>query len=155
MVPNFFFVDDKLYEKIKIVRSDDSIVAWDFADERRVWLPRRLTLDKLEQAFKVSQAARILRSKSRDVRMALDSGELNAPAQSYSLDDFSPGYKFVKESDMYALRDYLWDMLPKNRLGIPHRDNMPSEHELEYIMKTRDKRYFMQEEDGVVRIFRS
>lgn len=152
---DFFFYEDKLYKKIKVVISDDSVVAWCYDDESRVWLPRKHLHKVYEKAYTFAQAARILRSKKADIEKAYRMGELNPPSMSYNLSTFAPEKAYIKESDMYPLRDFLWDMLPKNRFGEPFRDNMPNEFELEHILSTKDSRVFMDSGDGLIRVFRS
>lgn len=154
-IPNFFFIDDKLYEKIKIIQSDDSVVAFDYAEMSRVWLSRPLTAKHCEKAYSISQAASILRVRGSTIKDAIRDGLTPKAVVAYNQTTLKPTGFYFKESDLFKLREVIWDLLPKNRYGEPFRDTMISERELTYTLAKENPDLFTVQNGEIIAVFKS
>ena len=152
-IPNFFFLEDKLYEKIKIVKSDDSVVAFDYAEMSRVWLSRPLTARHAVKAYSIPQTASLLRVKSSTIKDAIKDGLTPPAAMAYNQTTLKPTGVYFKESDLIELRQAVWELLPKNRYGEPFRDTMVSESELKMILARDNPDVFTVKDGEIIAIF--
>lgn len=154
-IPNFFYLDDKLYEKIKIIQSEDVVVAFDYAEMSRVWLSRPLTAKNCEKAYSIAQAASVLRVKPGSIKQALVDGLTPPAVVAYNQTTLKPTGFYFKESDLFELRRSLWDLLPKNRYGEPFRDTMVSERELKSILLKENPDIFTIKDGEIISVFKA
>lgn len=148
-----FFLDEKLYKKIKLVKSDDSIVAFDFQEEERVWLPVRAVLKNYKRAFTMSQAANMLSVTNGLVREVVNEGKVTSPVLAYNPRNFAPRGYYISEENMMELRDVIWDLLPKNKYGEPFKDTMPSPDDLKARLHSEDERNYVVRDNEFIQIF--
>ena len=154
-IPTFFFIEDKLYEKIKIIQSEDVVVAFDYKEMSRVWLSRPLTAKNCEKAYSIAQAASAIRVKPGSIRQALADGLTPPAVVAYNQTTLKPTGFYFKESDLFGLRDAIWDLLPKNRYGEPYRDTMVSERELRAIILKENPEIFTVKDGEVISVFKA
>lgn len=154
-IPNFFFLQDKLYEKIKIIKSEDVVVAFDYEEMSRVWLSRPLTARHCERGYSIQQAASTLRVKSSTVKDALKDGLTPPAVVAYNQTTLKPTGFYFKECDLFDLRDAVWGLLPKNRYGEPFRDTMVSERELKAILAKENPDLFTVKDGEIIAIFKA
>lgn len=154
-IPSYFFLNGKLHKRIQVVNSDDSVVAFCYQDQETKWYPRNEVRRNHKKAFTIAMAANLIRVSRVRVKQVYDRGLLSKPERTYDIATLRPGRPYVSEDDMLELRQVLWDLLPKNRLGIPHDDSMASEKELEHDMRLRDDREFIITDGEIIRIFKA
>lgn len=157
-IPTMFFHDQKLHRRIKIVRSDNSLVAWCYADEERVWLPLPYIRDYYKNAYTISRAAALINCTPGRIKEIIDKGLFPEPERAYNFTDgsYNPLQKYVNEEDMLVLRQTVWDTLPKNRFGEPYNDSITSEIELEHKLRLQDSReYFVRDDGSVIKIYKA
>lgn len=154
-IPNFFFLEDKLYEKIKIIQSEDVVVAFDYEEMSRVWLSRPLTAKTCQKAYSIAQAASVLRVKPASIKDALKDGLTPTAVVAYNQTTLKPTGFYFKESDLFELRDAIWELLPKNRYGEPYRDTMVSERELKSILAKENPDIFTVRDGEIIAVFKS
>lgn len=152
-VPTMFFLDGKLYKKIKLVKSDDSIVAFDYEEEARVWLPVRAVLKNYKRAYTLTQAASMLSVKTRLAKEVINDGRVTSPVLAYNPKSFAPMSYYVSEENMMELRDAIWEMIPKNKYGEPHKDVMPSQDDLRAKLHGDDERNYVIRDNELIQIF--
>lgn len=154
-IPEFFFIEDKLYEKIKIIKSEDVVVAFDFEEMSRVWLSRPLTATHCEKAYSLSQAAGTIRVRPPSIRDAVRDGLTPQTVVAYNQTTLKPTGFYFKESDLLELRDAMWNLLPKNRYGEPYRDTMVSERELKSILAKENPDLFTVKDGEIIAVFKA
>lgn len=154
-IPNFFFIENKLFEKIKIIQSEDVVVAFDYEEMSRVWLSRPLTANSCEKAYSIPQAATILRVKQGTIKDAIKDGLTPPAVVAYNQTTLKPTGFYFKESDLFALRDAIWELLPKNRYGEPYRDTMISERELKSTLAKENPDIFTVKDGEIIAVFKS
>lgn len=153
-IPSMFFLDGFLHKKITVVISDDSVVAWKFQEESRKWYSRNEVRRKFFNAYTIPKAAHLMNININYLKEVLKNN-ISLIEDSYDIKTFAPRRSYLSEENMLELRQRVWDTLPKNRFGIPHKDVMTSAKQLEHLMKLGDDREFIKlDNDQVVRIFR-
>ena len=149
-------MNGELHKYIKVVKSDNSVVAWNYPQEARLWLPRGLVRSHYRKAFTFGQAAKVMNVRKATLVEIVERGLVNAPSKSYDLSDYRPLVSYISEDDMVDLRQAAWDVLPKNRFGEPYKDTMASEPELLHRMKVMDDREFRyNDDDGLELIYKA
>lgn len=154
-IPEMFFIENKLYEKIKIVKSEDVVVAFDFEEMTRVWLSRPLTSRSCEKAYSVGQAASVIRAKPSTIKDAVRDGLTPPTVVAYNQNTLKPTGFYFKESDLVELRAAIWELLPKNRYGEPYRDTMASERELKSTLAKENPDLFTVRDGEIIAVFRA
>lgn len=151
-----FYLDDKLHKKIRVVVSDNSVVAWSYQDEDRAWYNRDDVRRKFKKAYTISAAADLINISAGTIKEIIKGNLLtNMPESSYDRKTFMPLKAYINEDHMQELREIAWESLPKNRYGEPYRDTMTSAKQLDHLMKLGDDREFIRlDKDQVIRIFR-
>lgn len=155
-VPTYFFFADSFYKKVSVVVSDDTVIAYNYATETREHLPRMGVKRWHKRALRISQAASILKVPKSWVNEAIEKKMIDSRyiGSAYNLSSFRHIGNYISVEGMYDLRDLLWDKLPKNKYGVPHKDVMPSKTLLEHRLSTLDSDNFVEYgTDGVLRIF--
>lgn len=152
-IPTMFFLDDKLYKRIKLVRSDDSVVVFDYKEESRVWLPVPAVLKNYKRAYSITQAANMLSIKSNLIKEAINKDLIKKPVLAYNPKTFAPMKYYISEDNLMELRDVVWDMLPKNKYGEPFRDIIPSRDDLTARLHGADDRNYVIRDDEFIQIF--
>ncbi len=154
-IPRMFYLNGMLHMRIKIVNSDDSVVAWCYQEQNTKWYPRNEVRRNFKKAYTIQAAAALIRVSAARVKGVIDRGMVEIPEKAYDIATFRPGRYYISEENMLELRQVLWDLLPKNRLGIPHDDTMASEKELEHDMRLGDDREFVVLDGDIIRIFKA
>jgi len=148
-----FFLDGKLYKKLKLVKSDDSVVVFDYEEESRVWLPVRAVLKNYKRAYSLPQAANLLSVKSSIVKEIITKKSIGNPVLAYNPKTFAPIKYYISEDDLMDIRDAAWELLPKNRYGEPFKDVIPSPDDLRAKLFGDDNRNYVIRDNEFIQIF--
>lgn len=156
-IPTFFFLNGNLHRRIRVIASDDSVVAWDYANETRKPYPRSEVRRLYKKAFTIPQAAKLINVSPARVRAVYKNQLCTPPQWTYDLANYRRLKAYISEDDMLELRQTLWDLLPKNRFGEPSDDSMTNEKDLIHAMMLGDDREFVVINDGedFIRIFKA
>lgn len=153
-IPDYFYYEDKLWKKIKVVRSDSSVLAFCYQEQEKYFLSLAAVRRNFKKAFSLTQAAAMMRISKATLQSIFDKNLHVPPERVYDLSTLAPGRAYINEDDMLGLRQIAWELLPKNKYGIPYRDTMASEEELIHAMRLGDDRDFIVRDGDMVRIFR-
>lgn len=154
-IPDYFFLNGQLHQKIKIVQSDDAVIAWNYQEEKRKSYPRPEVRQLYKKAFTIPAAAKLMNVSSGKIREVFDKGLVTMPEWSYNLKNYQRLRRYINEENMVELRQTLWDLLPKNRFGEPYNDTMTNEKDLLHAMLLGDNREYIISGDELIRIFRA
>lgn len=146
----FFFLNGKLYKRLRINRPADTIEVWCYLDERRVVLTYSEVRKNYEPAFSTAEVAEMLGKNSRVVERYARSGNIPEPTMAYSLTKkmYRDSYKWSGE-DIMNLHGYL---LTVHR-GRPRTDGkitpaqMPNAKELRALIHQENVLY-VRNKDG-------
>lgn len=151
-IPTYFYYEGKLHRKKKVIRSDQTLVAWCYRDQHNAWLPLSLVRRTFQRAYTISQAAKLIGISQGRVRELIRSGLVKPPEKSYDYlnGTYDPLKDYFSQDEMMELRQAAWDALRKNRFGEPYDDTMISAIELEHRMNLGDDREFITDDNGAI-----
>lgn len=89
------------------------------------------------------------------LRNVFKAGLYDKPEESYDTATLRPKRAYINEDDMLEIRQILWDLLPKNKYGIPYRDTMTSQEDLIQAMRLEDSRDYVKIDGDTIRIYRA
>lgn len=154
-IPRFFYINGNLHEKLAVIKSDSKVMAFCFYDEEKVMLPLVSTTKLHKKAFTITEAAQIMNVSPFKIRDLFKTGLYKKPEHSYHLSTMRPKKAYICEDDMLNIRQLLWDLLPKNRYGVPYQDTMSSAEDVIHAMRQTDGRDYVKVEGDMVRIYRA
>lgn len=149
LVPNYFFMNDKIYKKLSVVKSEDFITVWSYADERRMRFGYVSTRRNAVKAYDVTEVAKLLERPVSEVLSFIGRGLAPRPSgQTYNISNKKPGPEFWSEDDILYLRDRIYEMTPKKKDGEPFaKFNLVSKAEL-MAKFTGDDSYYVKDSTG-------
>jgi hypothetical protein len=156
-LPNYFFLDDKLYNKIRIIKSENVLVAWDYKEEKRVWLNYQQSLKRFQNAYKIAEVAELLGKKPEYLKRLIKNNLIDrGSGMSYSVKTRQPLAVYWSEDDVFNLRSDLFALAKKNEYGEPSNTfKLISEAELMAKIRGGDS-YFIQDKNGnFVKVWRA
>jgi len=156
-IPNYFFLDDKLYKQIRIVKAENLLVAWSYDNQKRMWFNYQQSLKNFQNAYKIDEVADLLNKDANELKRLIKSNLVSSGSgMSYSLKTLRPLIMFWSEDDVFNLRTELFALAKKNKYGEPYVNlKLVSEGELLSKMRGGDS-YFIQDKDGkFVKVWRA
>jgi hypothetical protein len=148
-VPNYFFLNNKLYKKIRVVRSEDYIVAWSYEDEMRMRFSNSATRRQATKAYTTYETARLIERPVRFINNYIQRGLIPQPSgRSYTIKNRRPREAYWSQDDILYLRDRIYELTPKNKYGDPNSQfKLISKAEL--LAKMNDgEAYYVKGDDG-------
>lgn len=139
----FFFLNGHLHKVLRVNRSQDLVTAYDFIEHRAKVYPWSDVKRKMQHAFTISEAAKLVdRHRDRIVRY-IRNGEIKEPQREYNLDTKEPYRYFFSEDDMLELHEYMASL----HIGRPRKDGRvtnnrtPSRDHMRAIIKKQEILY--------------
>lgn len=157
LVPNYFFIDEKLYKKIRVVKTENYVVAWSYNDEKRVWINYSTVRKSGGKAYDLKQVCELIGKTQTFIMSCIKKNLVNLPTgRVYKISSRLPGKWMWSEHDILELRDSLFEMAPKNKYGEPYTTfKLISKAELLSKMR-QDASFYVKNEDGdFVKIWRA
>lgn len=147
----YFFLNGEHHKVLKISRAEDTIIAWNYAEDKRVMYVWSVARRSMTRAFTVKEVSKIFNRDRLVIHSYIKNGKIKRPAIAPPLnkDSSRPGKYLFSEDDMRQLHEYL---LTVHR-GRPRKDGLVtqsklmSKSELEAIMK-EEKILYTKAEDG-------
>lgn len=157
LLPNYFFLEEKLYKKIRVVKSENYVVAWSYEEEKRMWLTYSIVRQYATEAYDLTQVSKLI-DKRKSYILSYIKRNLVAPpsARTYSIRNKVPGKWMWSEQDVLDLRDTLFELAPKNKYGEPYT-NLKLISKAELLSKMRkDTAFYVRDDNGdFVKIWRA
>jgi len=157
LVPNYFFLKDKLYKKLRVVKSEDYIVAWSYEDEMRMRFNYSSVRREASKAYSLDEVSDLIGRRKSVLLSYLRRNLIDPPSgRLYSIKNKVPGKWMWSEQDVLDLRDAIFEMAPKNMYGEP-RVNFKLVSKAELLSKMReDTAYYVKNEQGeFVKVWRA
>lgn len=157
LLPRYFFLNEKLYEKLRVVKSENYIVAWSFEDEARLRFNYSSARRDASKAYEIREVAKLIDRPAKELLSYLSRGLIDPPsARLYSRKNKVPGKWMWSEQDVLDLRDAIFELAPKNKYGEPYTNfKLVSKAELLRQMRG-DTSYYVRDESGnYVKVWRA
>jgi hypothetical protein len=155
-VPNYFFLKDKLYKKIRIVKSENYLVCWSYEDEMRMRFNYSSVLREATKAYSVSEVSKLLEKTPGYIWALIGNKIADHPSgRSYNANK-RPMKWYWSEQDILDLRQAIFDSAPKNEYGEPYgKFRLISKVRLLSKMR-EDTSYYVKNQNGeFVKVWRA
>lgn len=149
LIPSYFFLGNKLHKKIRVVKSENYVVAWSYEDERRMRFNYVSVRQEAIKAFDVTEVAKLIEKPRAVVLSYLQRNLIDYPSgRLYSINSKKPGKWMWSEQDVLDLRETIFEMAPKNKYGEPYT-NFKLVSKAELLSKMReDTSYYVRNQQG-------
>lgn len=156
-IPTFFFLDGELYKKIRIVRSENILVAYSFSQEKRMWFNYQQSLRNYQRAYKTKQVAELIEKSEAYINDLIKRNLIDRPSGvSYAIANRRPGPVYWSEDDVLNLRSNLFALARKNKYGEPYKNfKLISEAELLHKMRGGEEYYIRDDKGNFVKVWRA
>lgn len=157
LVPNYFFLENnKLYRKIRVVKSEDYVVVWSYEDEMRQRFNYSSVYREASKAYTLKEVAALLDKRPSMILSYIDRKLIDQPS-GRTYDKNKKPLKFLwSQKDVLEIRDAIFQMAPKNKHGEPYSSfKLVSKSEL--LAKMRgDSSYYVKNDNGdFVKVWRA
>lgn len=134
----YFYLNDALHRALQINRSEDTIIAFNFVEGKRVAYNYSDVQKNKKHAYSITEVAKLINRHSDTIKRHIRSGEVQKPQQAYALDDKTKLSRYYfTEADIRNLREFFKTV----HIGRPRKDgevtasNIPSKVELEALLR--------------------
>jgi hypothetical protein len=80
LLPRYFFLNEKLYEKIRVVTSENYVVVWAFEDEQRLRFNYSSVRRDYTKAYDVKEVAQLIDRPAKEILSYLKRGLAEYPS---------------------------------------------------------------------------
>jgi hypothetical protein len=140
----YFYLNDALHRALQTNRTDDTIVAWNFLENKRVAYNYSDVQKNKQHAYSISEVGKLINRHVDTIKRHLRSGDIPKPQQAYALDNKEKlGRYFFSENNIRQIREFFKTV----HIGRPRKDgnvtasNIPSKAELEALLKNETVLY--------------
>lgn len=154
----YFYLNDDLHKALHVNRTDDTIIAWNFVEGKRVAYNYSDVQKNKKHAYSISEAAKLLNRHSDTIKRHLRSGEIKKPQQAHSLDDKSKlGRYYFTDEDIKEMREFFRTI----HIGRPRKDGeitaskIPSKAELEAMLRNETVLYAKNKDGEFVPVWKA
>jgi len=149
VLPTLFFLNGKLHKKLKIVKSEDIIVAFCFPDESESRYFYSMVRREFQKAYSITQVSRLTKRPIAEITKFLKNKLIDKPSGfEYHIASRNPKGLRWSQDEVLALRDRLYELAPKRKDGFPSPAfKLASRAELLNAIN-EDASYYVRNEDG-------
>jgi hypothetical protein len=148
-LPNYFFLNGKLHKKLKVVKTENVVVAFCFFDETQMQYMYSVTCREFQKAYTMSEVAKLVKRPQTEIHKFLKNKLIDRPSGfAYAIRTKQPLNIYWSESEVLNLRDRLYELAPKGPDGFPRgRFTLVSKAELREAING-DVSYYVKNEEG-------
>jgi len=134
----YFYLNNVLHRTLQVNRPDDTIIAWNFLEGKRVAYNYSDVQKNKQHAYSISEVGKLINRHVDTIKRHLRSGDIEKPQRAFSLDGSNrPGKYLFSENDIRKLREFFKTV----HIGRPRKDgnvtasNIPSRIELDAMLR--------------------
>jgi hypothetical protein len=157
LVPNYFFLNNKLYQKIRVVKSENYVVAWSYEDEQRMRFNHSSVLRDATKAYELREVSRLIDKPQSVILSYMGRNLVDYPSgRTYTKTSKKPGKWMWSQQDVLDLRDAIVAVAPKNKYGEPFPSfQLISKAELLAKMNEDTSYYIKNDKGEFVKVWRA
>lgn len=139
----FFYLNGDLHKSLHIDRASDTIMAWNYPQERRVGYVYSDVRRMHERPWTTVEVAKMVNRSRLTLVRAIERGEFNPPQKTYNIETRSPGLWLWNEKHIMDLHEYLSGV----HKGRPRNDGrvtpmtLPNRNELRAMVRQQSILY--------------
>jgi len=149
VLPSLFFLNEKLHKRLKVVKSEDIVVAFCFPDEQEHRYFYSMARREFQKAYSIAQVSELTKRPATEIDRFLKNKLIDKPSGfEYHIASRKPKGLRWSQDDVLELRDKLYDLAPKQKDGFPNPAfRLASKAEL--LQKINgDTSYYVKNEEG-------
>lgn len=152
-----FFLDGELNKKIRSIRSENILVAWNYPKESRVHYNYQQAKRRLQNAYDVKEVAELLDEPLDRIKKLVRNNILSrGSGASYTIASRRPGPVYWSEDDVLNTRAELFAIAKKNVYGEPYAGfKLISEAELLHKIRGGESYYIRNKDGEFVKVWRA
>lgn len=152
-----FFLDGNLHQKLKVIPSENILVAWNYPREERSHYNYQQARRRVQCAFDVNEAAELIEIPVLKLKKLIKNNILSrGSGVSYTIATRRPSTVYWSEDDMVDLRADMFAIAKKNRYGEPYAGfNLISEAELMHKIRGGESYYIKNKDGEFVKVWRA
>ena len=154
----YFYLNDCLHRTLQVNRADDTIIAFNFVEGKRVAYNYTDVQRNRKHAYSISEVAKLVNRHIDTIKRHLRSGDIKKPQQAYALDDKNKlGRYYFTDEDIKKVREFLKTI----HIGRPRNDgqitasNIPSNAELEALLRNETVLYAKNKDGEFVPVWKA
>ena len=154
----YFYLNDCLHRALQVNRADDTIIAFNFVEGKRVAYNYTDVQRNRKHAYSISEVAKLVNRHIDTIKRHLRSGDIKKPQQAYALDDKTKlGRYYFTDEDIKQVREFLKTI----HIGRPRNDgqvtasNIPSKTELEAMLRNETVLYAKNKDGEFVPVWKA
>mgnify|MGYP003328920273 FL=1 len=153
----YFYLNDALHRALQINRVEDTIIAWNFLESKRVAYNYTDVQKNKRHAYSISEVAKLLNRHVDTIKRHLRAGDIPRPQQAHALDDKTKlGRYYFSDEDIRGAREFFKTV----HIGRPRLDgnitasNIPSKTELEALLRNETVLYAKSDDGNFVPVWK-
>lgn len=154
----YFYLNNALHRTLQTNRADDTIIAFNFVEGKRVAYNYTDVKRNRKHAYSISEVAKLVNRHIDTIKRHLRSGDIKKPQQAYALDDKTKlGRYYFTDEDIKKVREFLKTI----HIGRPRNDgqitasNIPSNAELEALLRNETILYAKTKDGEFVPVWKA
>ncbi len=157
IIPKKFFLNKELHKNIRVIKSENILVAWNYPEEKRMWYDHALVKREFQNAYKLSEVAGLIGRRASVLIDWIERRLIQHPSgQEYNINNRTPKSQYWSEDDVLDLRDQIFNLTPKNKYGEPYKSfDLISRSELVAKMRGNESYYVRAEDGAYVQIWKA
>lgn len=152
-----FFLDGNLHKRIRVIPSENILVAWNYPREERTHYNYQQALRRFQKAFKIEEVAELLEERLDKIKKMVRNNTLSrGSGSSYAIANRRPSAVYWSEDDLLDVRAELFAIAKKNKYGEPYKGfKLISEAELVHKIRGGESYYIKNEKGEFVKVWRA
>lgn len=119
-LPRLFFLNGKLHKKLRVVKSENLVVAFCFPDEKHVHHVYSVVCRDYQKAYTMGEAAKIVKRPINEIHRFLKNKLIDRPSgYAYQVASRRPSNLYWSQTEVLSLRDRIYELAPKGADGLP------------------------------------
>jgi hypothetical protein len=154
----YFYLNGDLHRSLQVNRSDDTIIAFNFKEGKRVAYNYSDVQRNRKHAYSISEVAKLINRHVDTLKRHLRSGNIVKPQQAYALDDKNKLSRYYfTDDDIRDIREFFKTI----HIGRPRNDgevtasNIPSKAELEAMLRNETVLYVKGKDGEFVPVWKA
>ncbi|MEY4331342.1 MAG: hypothetical protein RLZZ196_80 [Bacteroidota bacterium] len=154
----YFYLNNDLHRTLQVNRSDDTIIAFNFREGKRVAYNYMDVKKNRKHAYSISEVAKLINRHTDTIKRHLRSGDIKKPQQAYAVEDKSKLSRYYfNDEDIRQIREFFKTV----HIGRPRKDgeitasNIPSKAELEALLRNENILYAKNKDGEFVPVWKA
>jgi hypothetical protein len=157
LLPTLFFLNKKLHKRLKIVRSENTVVAFCYPDEENKHYFYSNVVREYQKAYTLTETSKMLGRPAIEIQKFLKNKLIDRPSgMEYQISSRRPIRLMWSQDDILDLRDRIYELFPKQKDGFARSNlKIASQAELLEEMQHGNSYHVLNSDGERVKVWRA